>query len=247
MTAKGRSTKRAVKSVPPAIAADPNTITDDEFERLLDQIQAGAPGANPCATALPVSKSDSITDSEFEKLLDDLQATKKSPQDNQPVAAVAMPTAEKPRDVPVRTENAQRWVCFALGEQTYGVEVLQVQEVLHAPVLTPIPGAPVDVLGVINLRGAMVAVLDLHAPLKIPAKPAEDCTRVIVVCVAGATVGLRVDRVSDVLQLRQDETLAPPTLSQSGPAPEIKGLALYQDRLVILLNLTGVLKRRSGA
>ncbi|MBI2382660.1 MAG: chemotaxis protein CheW [Gammaproteobacteria bacterium] len=139
-----------------------------------------------------------------------------------------------------------RWVCFALGGQLYGVDVLKVQEVLRMPEITPVSGAPAHVLGVINLRGAIVTVMDLRSRMSLPPQAATAASRVVVVDYDNLNVGLVVDRVADVMQLRAEEIAPAPNVGGGPSNKEVRGVVHRNGELVILLDLVQLLNASPG-
>lgn len=140
-----------------------------------------------------------------------------------------------------RGESTSRWVCFELAGQSYGVPILEVQEVLSSCEIEPVPGTTAEIFGVINLRGAIVSVVDLRTKLNLPARADDAHTRVIVLHFDGESVGLRVDRVTQVRAL-VDSLIkpAPPTTAQDQPAP-VRGIWNKSGELLSLLDTATLL------
>ncbi|MEW6444907.1 MAG: chemotaxis protein CheW [Pseudomonadota bacterium] len=139
-------------------------------------------------------------------------------------------------------ENAQaerptRWVAFQLAGETYAVNVLSVHEVLKNAELTPVPGAPEAVLGIINLRGNVVTVIDGRRRFNLPSVAVTDATRTLIVEVEGQVLGLLVDSVAEVIELPAEEVAASPTVNSDENAVHIQGVVSRPGGLVILLNL----------
>ena len=89
--------------------------------------------------------------------------------------------AEGPIDVNAKKGELLRWVTFQLGNEIYGVNVMQVREVLRYTDIAPVPGAPSYVLGIINLRGNVVTVIDTRARFGIPPAEVTDNTRIMII------------------------------------------------------------------
>ncbi|MES2884230.1 MAG: chemotaxis protein CheW [Pseudomonadota bacterium] len=133
----------------------------------------------------------------------------------------------------------QRWISFSLAGQSYGVDIGRVREVLAEVQIEPVPGAPQAVLGVINLRGQIVTVLDLRAWLG--RERSSRVVRVMVLEHAGAMLGLAVDAVSDVLRLTSDD-IKPVPRSREGQQPDfIQGLVTREDGLLTLVSFDALL------
>lgn len=136
-------------------------------------------------------------------------------------------------------------VVFGLADESYGVHVLAVEEIIRLQEITAIPHAPDFVEGVINLRGRVIPVLDLRKRFGLPPAEATKSTRIVVVEASGMTVGLVVDSVDEVRNL-PTETIEPPSpivttvdsdfLMGVGKLPAGGG----QEQLVILLDLDRV-------
>ncbi|HDZ16073.1 MAG TPA: purine-binding chemotaxis protein CheW, partial [Methylophaga aminisulfidivorans] len=89
-----------------------------------------------------------------------------------------------------------QWVTYQLEEEYYGINVMQVQEVLRLTEIAPVPGAPPYVLGIINLRGNVVTVIDSRMRFGLGAIEADDRARIIIAEVSGHVIGMLVDSVA---------------------------------------------------
>jgi purine-binding chemotaxis protein CheW len=139
-------------------------------------------------------------------------------------------------------ENASRqYLSFFLGGQEYATDILRVQEIKGWDTVTRVPYSPNYILGVINLRGAIVPVVDLRVRLALESAPFDSATVVIVVRVAGARgeriVGLVVDAVSDVYSFSAENIQPPPEAVGSLDQMFVLGLAKLEDKLVIILDI----------
>ncbi|MFZ5537639.1 MAG: chemotaxis protein CheW [Pseudomonadota bacterium] len=141
---------------------------------------------------------------------------------------------------PNSTESPVRWVTFQLAGETYAVNVLSVHEVLKHAEITPVPGAPAAVRGIINLRGNVVTVMDGRQRFNLPPVPATDATRILIVEVDGQVVGLVVDSVAEVIELSPAEVAASPAVNPDENAVYIQGVVSRPTGLVILLNLANL-------
>jgi purine-binding chemotaxis protein CheW len=139
-------------------------------------------------------------------------------------------------------ESASRqYLSFFLGGQEYATDILRVQEIKGWDTVTRVPYSPKYILGVINLRGAIVPVVDLRVRLALESAPFDSATVVIVVRVAGARgeriVGLVVDAVSDVYSFSAENIQPPPEAVGSLDQMFVLGLAKLEDKLVIVLDI----------
>ena len=126
---------------------------------------------------------------------------------------------------------------FRVGDEEYAVDILAVQEIRAFEKPTRIADAPPSVLGVINLRGKIVPIIDLRLRLG-HTKPAYDVfTVVIILNVDGRMSGVVVDAVSDVLNLRPDEVRPAPQLDGTPAARFILGLASVEQRMLVLVDI----------
>lgn len=138
------------------------------------------------------------------------------------------------------SDTFSQFLTFSLGNEAYGIEILKVQEIRGYTTITVIPNAPPFVKGVMNLRGTVVPVVDLR--MKFGMVPAEydKFTVIIVVTVGARVVGLVVDAVSDVLDVKPDEIEATPDLGASFDSSHLTGLARAGEQLVMLLEIDRV-------
>lgn len=146
---------------------------------------------------------------------------------------------------PKTSESPVRWVTFQLAGETYAVNVLSVHEVLKHAEITPVPGAPAAVSGIINLRGNVVTVLDGRRRFNLPPVPPTEATRILIIEVDGQVVGLVVDSVAEVIELSPSEVAASPAVNPEEGAVHIQGVVSRPSGLVILLdpaNLTQTLR-----
>jgi purine-binding chemotaxis protein CheW len=140
------------------------------------------------------------------------------------------------------SSNAEQFLTFVLGGEEYGVTILQVQGIQGWDRVTPIPNTPEYILGVINLRGAIVPIVDLRRRFGMPAAEFGPTTVVIVVRVAQSdrnerTLGLVVDAVSEVCNVNADDRKPAPDFGSGIKTDFVKGLATVENRMVILLDI----------
>jgi purine-binding chemotaxis protein CheW len=130
---------------------------------------------------------------------------------------------------------------FVLGNETYGVDILRVQEIRGWSAVTKIPHAPSHVLGVLNLRGSIVPIVDLRMRFALDRAEYTAVTVIIVVSVISAAgrrdFGVVVDGVSDVVDVDTAEVKAAPELGSKAATDYIRGLVPVADRMVVLLDI----------
>jgi purine-binding chemotaxis protein CheW len=138
-------------------------------------------------------------------------------------------------------EESHQVLTFVLGNETYGVDILRVQEIRGWSAVTKIPHAPSHVLGVLNLRGSIVPIVDLRMRFSLDRAEYTTITVIIVVSVMSAAgrrdFGVVVDGVSDVVDVNTEEVKAAPELGAKGATDYIRGLVPVADRMVVLLDI----------
>jgi purine-binding chemotaxis protein CheW len=130
-----------------------------------------------------------------------------------------------------------QWVTFRLENETYGINVMQVQEVLRYTEIAPVPGAPPYVLGIINLRGNVVTVIDTRLRFGLSTAETTDQTRIVIIEAENQVVGILVDAVAEVVYLRQSEIETTPNVGNEESAKFIQGVCHKNDELLILVDL----------
>ncbi|WP_185231204.1 chemotaxis protein CheW [Teredinibacter franksiae] len=134
-----------------------------------------------------------------------------------------------------------QWVTFKLAGETYGVNVMQVQEVLRYTEIAPVPGAPSYVIGIINLRGNVVTVIDTRERFALPPGEVTDNTRIVIIEADAHVVGILVDSVAEVVYLRQSEIETAPNVGNEESAKFIQGVCHKNNELLILIELDKLL------
>ncbi len=134
-----------------------------------------------------------------------------------------------------------QWVTFKLSGETYGINVMQVQEVLRYTEIAPVPGAPNYVLGIINLRGNVVTVIDTRHRFGLDTGEINDNTRIVIIEADNHVVGILVDSVAEVVYLRQSEIETAPNVGNEESAKFIQGVCHKNDELLILIELNKLL------
>ncbi|WP_370978003.1 chemotaxis protein CheW [Agaribacterium sp. ZY112] len=134
-----------------------------------------------------------------------------------------------------------QWVTFKLAGETYGVNVMQVQEVLRYTEIAPVPGAPAYVMGIVNLRGNVVTVIDARYRFGLEPGEISDNTRIVILEADQHVVGILVDSVAEVVYLRQSEIETAPNVGNEESARFIQGVCHKNDELLILIELDKLL------
>jgi purine-binding chemotaxis protein CheW len=139
------------------------------------------------------------------------------------------------------TDPVIQLVTFRLKDETYGINVMQVQEVLRVSEIAPVPGAPSYVLGIINLRGNVVTVIDTRTRFGLPTTDLDDASRIVIIESDQQVVGILVDSVAEVVELRQSEIDSAPNVGNDESSRYIQGVASRDDDLLIVVDLNKLL------
>ncbi|MGI6225098.1 MAG: chemotaxis protein CheW [Peptococcales bacterium] len=132
-------------------------------------------------------------------------------------------------------------VVFTLADEEYGLDIIDVQEIVRYQEITKIPEAPVFIKGILNLRGQVIPVVDLKKRFYQIDSTITDSTRIIVVKAGEKTMGIIADGVSEVLRLPEEDVEPTPSLLNEFNQSGIVGVGKLEGRLLILLNLTQTL------
>ncbi len=146
-----------------------------------------------------------------------------------------------------KSARAGRYLTFNLAGELYGLEILKVQEIIGIMNVTRVPRAPEYIRGVINLRGKVIAVIDLRRKLNFDANSDTERTCIVVVQVqrgdSNITMGIIVDTVCEVLNVNADQIEATPEFGVDIATEFIQGMAKVGKRVVILLDADCILSQ----
>jgi purine-binding chemotaxis protein CheW len=137
-----------------------------------------------------------------------------------------------------------KFLTFYLAGEEYGIEILKVQEIIGMMGITPVPRTPPFIRGVINLRGKVITVVDLRLKFGMAPKEQTDETCIIVVQTAGIQIGCIVDKVSEVLDINEDDIEDTPSFGADVNTEYILGIGKSQGKVKLLLDIDKVLSRR---
>lgn len=155
------------------------------------------------------------------------------------------------QEVASRKAQAGKYLTFRLGDEEYGIEILKVKEIIGMMPITPIPQTPEYIKGVINLRGKVIPVIDLRLRFHMEEVPYNERTCIIVVEVKLAnepvSIGIVVDAVSEVSQIKEEEIEATPSFGTSLDTSYILGMAKTDNSVKILLDIDQVLSQEELA
>jgi purine-binding chemotaxis protein CheW len=133
---------------------------------------------------------------------------------------------------------------FRIGDETYGVRISTVREIVRVPEITPVPNAPQGIEGVINLRGKIIPVMDLRKRFGLSELQTDKKSRILVVEVENQLLGLIVNSASEVLKIPPSDIAAPGRMFAEGESGYITGVGKLGGRLIILLEISKLLQRQ---
>ncbi|KAF1067652.1 MAG: Chemotaxis protein CheW [Pseudomonas citronellolis] len=131
----------------------------------------------------------------------------------------------------------QEYLTFTLGREEYAIDILRVQEIRGYDQVTSIANSPPFIKGVINLRGAIVPIVDLRIKFNLDDVGYDQFTVVIILNVGRRIVGAVVDSVSDVIALGSDAIKPPPEFGSTFDTRYLLGLATAGERMLILVDI----------
>ncbi|VAW51223.1 hypothetical protein MNBD_GAMMA06-2181 [hydrothermal vent metagenome] len=129
-----------------------------------------------------------------------------------------------------------RWVTFQLEQEIYGVLVNKVREILRINSISPVPGAPDYIIGITNIRGNVVSVIDGRKRINLMPVEYTDLSRMIVMESEDDIVAVVVDRVANIIDLPESSIDSNPKLSKSDASKYISGVITHTDELIIILD-----------
>jgi purine-binding chemotaxis protein CheW len=133
-----------------------------------------------------------------------------------------------------------KYICFNLGEEEFAIPLLSVKEVIGIPDVTPVPQTPSYFLGIMNLRGLVVSVMDLRLKMNIKAETTEEST-VMILDFGDYNLGVLVDRVNAVIAVDQKRFSEKPPVDSSDISEAIKGVFRKDDQLILILDIAKAL------
>jgi purine-binding chemotaxis protein CheW len=137
--------------------------------------------------------------------------------------------------------GSMQLVSFKLGDETYGIEITKIREIILVGEITQVPETPPYVKGLINLRSTVIPVIDLRARFSLPHGDLTADSRIMVLHVGSRTIGIVVDSVNEVLRVtHRAVSPAPPTVTNSGNG-YMTGLVRLKEDLLILLDVDRLL------
>ena len=132
---------------------------------------------------------------------------------------------------------SSEYLTFTLGSEEYAIDILRVQEIRGYDQVTAIANSPAFIKGVINLRGAIVPIIDLRIKFNLPGVTYDQFTVVIILNVMKRIIGVVVDSVSDVIALAHGAIKPPPEFGSTFNTEYLMGLATVEERMLILVDI----------
>ena len=148
------------------------------------------------------------------------------------------------RNGPKEEEAGREYLAFSLGGEEYAVNILQVQEIRAYERVTRIANMPAFIKGVMNLRGAVVPVVDLRVRFNVGKADYGSSTIVIVINLGPRTIGMVVDGVSDVVTLRSSDLRPAPQITGVLTAEYLEGVAILDKRMLIIVDIHGLMSSK---
>jgi len=136
--------------------------------------------------------------------------------------------------------SSMQIVCFKIGSEEYGIEILKVQEILKLPKITKLPRSADYILGVIDLRGQVIPIIDLSKRFAIDDREFSGSLRGIVIDIGGKKVGLAIDSVSHVIRVEGKDIEPPPPIVKGISGRYIIGIAKVENRFIVILDINQI-------
>jgi purine-binding chemotaxis protein CheW len=140
-------------------------------------------------------------------------------------------------------EKDYQVVGFRIGDETYGVRIASVREIVRVPEITNVPNAPEMIEGVINLRGRIIPVMDLRKRFGSSPVTPDKKNRILVVELENKLLGLIVSSASEVLKIPPSEIESPGSVFAEGESSYVTGVGKLKGRLIILLDIGRLLRQ----
>lgn len=167
------------------------------------------------------------------------EETHAEPPDGPPKAEVRVNTPSSSQGSKI-DDVSNRYLCFTLGPEEYAVPLLSVKEVIALPDITPIPQTPPHFLGIMNLRGQVIAIMDLRSKLSI--KPSASAETAVIICdLKPDSIGVVVDSLNSVLHPDPDLLSEKPEIQSQHYTDYIQAVYREKDRLILFLDISKIL------
>lgn len=227
-------TVKADPDTEPVISAATESVEEVSKEQKVDIVESPQK-ENPVET--PAEKSIQPANGSSEQKVPQTSSTnKKTIEDDALKVAREIDQAVAHGD-----GDEEHLVIFSLGKELYGVTIHAVESIIKLQAITEVPRTAAFILGVTNLRGTVVPVVDLRKRFNLTSNENTPNTRIVIVNAEVGKVGIVVDEVTEVLKVPREAVQPPPPMSTTIESAFINGIARIADKLVILLDLEKVL------
>jgi len=144
-----------------------------------------------------------------------------------------------------KEDSTNQMVCFAVAKEEFAVDIMKVQEIIKMPNITRVPNSPEFLEGIINLRGVVIPVIDFKKRFGVhdTGESREAEKRIVVVDISGKTIGLTVDKVTQVVKLDASQISEPPELLRDDKMGHISGIGHTVDSMLIILETEALVSR----
>lgn len=137
--------------------------------------------------------------------------------------------------------DQQKYLEFDLGSESYAIPLLTIKEVIPVPETTILPNQPVYFMGIMNLRGQIISIIDLRVKLKIKPRENKKEEAVLIVDISGVSMGLIVDSINKVLWIKMASVVEVPEIKSQMNAKYIQGVHQSEGKLTILMDIVRIL------
>lgn len=139
--------------------------------------------------------------------------------------------------------GGNQFVTFAIGNEEYGISIHSVQEISRLKDITPLPNTPNYILGILNLRGHVIPIIDPRLKFGLSAQEYSKSAVIIIFESLGKTVGMVVDRISDVLTINKENIEDTPTMAMDIDTQFLSGVGRTGERFIIILDVESFFKK----
>lgn len=157
-----------------------------------------------------------------------------------------VPEADVEQPLSVSESEYEEFLCFKLGEEEYGINIMQIKEIIKPRELTEVPRMPSYLDGVLSLRGVIVPVYALRRRLAMPLDHDKSVERIVIVRCHENLYGVRVDKVTDVVRIGRDQREQTPSVLEGAAREFVSGIGRSGDRMVIMLDVCRVVDTCTG-
>ena len=165
-----------------------------------------------------------------------------SPDEMDAAGAMSLDLYRDEMDTRLRAEGVQEYLSFVLADESYAVNIFHIKEIIKPPMITEVPRTERVILGVLNLRGMIAAVVDLRRRLGLEAAEQTRKSRILIVQLRDELVGLLVDEVRHVIRLKDEDIEPPPGVFDRVEAEHIVGVGRQEGEMYTLLDLDSVIQ-----